>query len=163
MDNMKCDMDLVRDIMLFAENFDPADYYDEVTREGTRHGSPQFSDFPQYADIVSEHEFATTHTMLHNEQLLTMKSYRGYVFTDPTWAGHQFLNEIRDPKWFEKIKKAIGDKPWAIKTIRFTHKKLRTNADQVFVFWFTACLTTCFWWMFGAVGGFFAWFFGFFS
>jgi len=159
MDNMKCDMDLVRDIMLFAENFDPADYYDEATREGIRHGSPQYDDFPQYADIVSEHEFATTHRMLHNEQFLTTKSYEGYVFTDLTWAGHQFLNEIRDPKWFAKIKKRIGDKHWCIKTIRVTHTQLRENANQILVFWLTAGLTTCFW----GIVSFFAWLFGFFG
>ena len=163
MNTMKCDMDLVRDIMLFAENFDPADYYDEATREGTRHGSPQYADFPQYADTVSEHEFATTHLMLHNEQLLTTKSYRGYLFTDPTWAGHHFLSEIRDPKWFAKIKKHIGDKHWCIKTIRATHTQLRKNADQIFVFWLTAGLTTGFWWLFGAFVSFFAWLCGFFG
>ena len=145
---MKLDMDLVRDIVLFVEAYYPRDH------DGKPLEFLRLTDFPEHS--IDKGELKYYVSMLMNEKILD------YFPDHPigqhlalTWDGHKFANEIRDPKWFAKIKKAIGKRQLTIASIRYTHQQLRKHADQIFVFW----STTAFW----GIVSFFAWLFGFFG
>jgi hypothetical protein len=99
--------------------------------------------------------------LLIEGNILTFHEFygRGSKHLDLTMEGHDLLDEIRDPKWFAKIKKRIGDKPWTIETIRKTHRQLKKAANMVagiivgtIANWILAIIASGIAWLFGFFG-----------
>ncbi len=94
--NMKRDMDLIRQILLEVEKLPPFLSYDEI---------PRFK-IPDYTpDVVSYHIKIMTEKGL----IESVFDNRGnFIPTEITWEGHDFLEAIRDDVRWGKVKSTMG-------------------------------------------------------
>jgi len=143
---MERKMDLLRDILLFVEAYYPENH------GGKELLGLRLCDFPGHS--ITKETLDDHVSMLINAKVLTMLQtrHRGQILAI-TLEGYDFLDEIRDPKWFEKIKKAVGTDSWTINAMREAHKRLRKQADMVI----GICVATTVNWAIGII----AWFFGY--
>jgi len=122
---MEKNLDLIRDIMLYVAAYYPHKNEGKALVKLTPDMFPEWVGREGFRDALDYHV-----EVLFDDKMLffwEMKNHRGQIVGKmicPTSAGSDFLNEIRDPKWFAKIKKAIGDKPWTISYVREIRKEL---------------------------------------
>jgi hypothetical protein len=141
--------------MLFVEAYYPKDHGGKDLRRLTPDMFPEWVGQDGFRDKFFDHV-----NMLFEEKMLYMMEtqYRGKVLY-PTWAGYDFIDEIRDPKWFAKIKKAIGSRPWTIAIIRKTNRQLWKAAERIA----GIIEGTIANWILAIIAAGIAWFFGFFG
>jgi hypothetical protein len=146
--------------MLYVEAYYPHKNGGKDLKKLTPDILPEWVGREWYRDMFFAHV-----SMQYNKKMLYMlKTYnnRGEI-VNPTFAGYDFLDEIRDPKWFAKIKKAIGDEPWTIALIRQTHNQLIEGIAKkiantiifsvlLFLSWLTVGMTAGIAWFFGFFG-----------
>jgi len=129
------DMDLVREILLWVELFRPDIPGDKAFVE------LRVQDFPKRFQYMGDIQFLVLKNSLFKEELLETCTYEGVPFANLTWKGHDYLDEIRDPVWFEKLKKVLDPKqPYTLEYIRKVSKKLREASAQTTAFWLATVL-----------------------
>jgi len=166
---MEKNLDLVRDIMLYVEAYYPHKNGGKDLKKLTPDMFPEWVGREGFRDMFYDHV-----NMLFEEKLLYMlktSNGRGEVINPTFKVGYDFIDEIRDPKWFAKIKKAIGDKPWTISYVREIRKELWDSSIKraanltVNVIYATSITGTAFiiYWASVGIQKFITWFFGFFG
>ena len=99
---MEKNLDLIRDIMLFVEAYYPHKNGGKDLRKITPDMFPEWVGREGFRDMLFDHV-----TLLFDEKLLyKMKTINRGEVINPTFAGYDFIEEIRDPKWFAKNQKS---------------------------------------------------------
>jgi hypothetical protein len=98
---MKRDMDLIREILLFAEeHIVSTDFLQNISEEVFWKHVPAYENHPWY--IIEHHV-----ELLENQGYLEKHQQTldpGHLFGHLTWQGHEFLDSIRDPEIWRKTK-----------------------------------------------------------
>lgn len=106
---MKRDMDLVRAILLIAENHE--DEYLQPT-DFRRGLSEQFPDSQWSSEKLAVHV-----KLLEEAGLVDAKFHTGgesFFDLRLTWEGHEFISDARDPGVWENVKSKAGDSSFTL-------------------------------------------------
>ena len=144
---MERDMDLIREILLRVEQHKPWEHGGECLRL-------ELSSLPQQFQSAGEKELSYHIFTMQKEGLIDSANPSLGLVGDLTWKGHDYLDEIRDPKWFEKLKKHIDPKrPHTLAYLRKINTKIRQAHDQFVIaclvgimHWIGFSLIAWFWW-----------------
>ena len=105
---MKRDMDLVRAILLTAENHEEEYVSSAELHRGL---SEQFPDSQWSTGVIPAHVRILNEAGLVEAELISEagSSEDTILFLRLTWEGHEFIADARDPRVWEKVKSKGGD------------------------------------------------------
>jgi hypothetical protein len=98
---MERNMDLIREILLRIEQYNPR-------QQGSAFLKIQPSGLPQRFQSLDKGVIADHIALLLQDGLIDDANPLTGAVGALTWRGHDYLDEIRDPVWFEKLKKHIN-------------------------------------------------------
>ena len=122
-------MDLVREILLKIEQYNPKEHGGRATFR------LQISDFPPRFHSLNTDDLFFHLDMMYKEGLLPVEvspSPSGSVAGWLSLKGYQYLEEIRDPYLFAKLLKRLNPKhPYPLEYVRKIARQIQQSHDQL--------------------------------
>jgi len=132
--SMERNMDLVREILLRIEQYNPREHGGQTLRI-------QLADLPQRFQSLDKNILAAHIDSMVREGLIEDANPGLGIVFGLTWKGWDYLDEIRDPAWFEKLKKRLNpQRPHTLEYIRKVNKKLHEAQNQILLVWLTTII-----------------------